>query len=345
MELPTSSAYRFELLGAFRLHIGEVVLERFQTQKTAALLAFLAYHSGLRHSREMLVDLLWPDAELDVGRKRLSQALSWLRRQMEAPAHPEAPFLETDRLYVRLRLNAASVDALTLDAALHTATPMAEAALRHIVDLYQGPLLPGFYEDWVLRERDRLETSYLKAMHHLVVAFEAEGEVEQAISYSRRAVALSHLDEEAYGDLIRSLILHGNTAEAVRQCQTLERRLAREFGMRPSEAVHALIAPHRGATVLRAPKAVAMIPAPRTRFFGRAAEIDAIRAQVAAGPGRLVTLTGVGGAGKTRLAGEVARRLAAEEGFSVAFTEIAELSRGRQIAPAIARSLRLPPSE
>src|SRR5512140_1569651 len=75
---------RFDLLGQFRVHIGDRVITRFATQKAAALLAYLAYHPE-PHSREILVEMLWPDGLPEAGRASLSQALSTLRRQVEPP--------------------------------------------------------------------------------------------------------------------------------------------------------------------------------------------------------------------------------------------------------------------
>ena len=64
-------------------HLGTALLEKFQTQKTASLLAYLAFYCDRRHTREELIDLLRPDAELEAGRNRFSQALVWLRPRLE----------------------------------------------------------------------------------------------------------------------------------------------------------------------------------------------------------------------------------------------------------------------
>ncbi|MCW3058525.1 MAG: putative ATPase [Capsulimonas sp.] len=66
---------KFELLGAMRGRSGDLVLERFQTQQTAVLPVYLAYFPNQCHTREALIDLLWPDADLDAGRNRLSLLL------------------------------------------------------------------------------------------------------------------------------------------------------------------------------------------------------------------------------------------------------------------------------
>src|SRR5438034_10917655 len=85
------SLWRIELLGRFRITPGEASpssgapITRFQTRKTALLLAYLAYHNRRPHPREALIEMLWPESEPGAGRNSLSKALSSLRHQLEPP--------------------------------------------------------------------------------------------------------------------------------------------------------------------------------------------------------------------------------------------------------------------
>ena len=82
--------WRIQLLGGLRAERGESVVTRFRTQKTALLLAYLAYYGRRAHSRETLIELLWPESDAELGRHNLSVALSWLRNQLEPPSAPGA---------------------------------------------------------------------------------------------------------------------------------------------------------------------------------------------------------------------------------------------------------------
>src|SRR5689334_13151428 len=99
--------WRIELLGDLRVVQGERVVTRFNTQKTAALLAYLAYHTGRMHPREMLAEMLWPDGMPRAGRASLNMAVSSLRRQLEPPGVPFGAILLSDRFAVSL--NAAGI--------------------------------------------------------------------------------------------------------------------------------------------------------------------------------------------------------------------------------------------
>src|SRR6266511_2198599 len=91
------------LLGELRAeHTGGPALTRFRTQKTGALLAYLAYHRQRTHLRDQLVEVLWPESDPQAGRNSLNTALSWLRRQLEPPGVPAGAIMTADRTSVRL---------------------------------------------------------------------------------------------------------------------------------------------------------------------------------------------------------------------------------------------------
>src|SRR5215468_8335971 len=96
------SSCRIELLGGLRVQLAERVLTRFNTQKTASLLAYLAYHRHQQHPRELLIEMLWPECDPAAGRNRLSTALCSLRRQLEPPGTPSGSVLQTTHFAVGL---------------------------------------------------------------------------------------------------------------------------------------------------------------------------------------------------------------------------------------------------
>ena len=98
------------------------------------LLAYLAFHAHRRPSREELIGILWPDAEIDTGRNRLSQALAWLRSFLESPGTPKGSVLIADRLNVGVNPLAVATDVSEFQAASKAAYATSEAAA-------QAPLL------------------------------------------------------------------------------------------------------------------------------------------------------------------------------------------------------------
>ena len=140
--------WQLRLLGGFELSNGSQRLTRLQSRPVMALLARLALQPDRAHAREALIDHLWPNVGLDIGRNRLRQALSTLRATLEPPGAP--PVLQADRRTVGLIAGALDCDALRFERLVQ----MGQQA--RALALYRGELLPGFYDAWIDDERSRL---------------------------------------------------------------------------------------------------------------------------------------------------------------------------------------------
>ncbi len=146
--------WRVQLLGDVRLRSAQGrVIERLPSRAVALLLARLAMAPQRAHPREELVDMLWPDAGLDVGRNRLRQVLSTLKSLLEAPGlvGSEGAVIVADRQSLRAAPGALGCDVLDFEACVRARDRAAAFAL------YRGPLMPGYFDEWVLDERQRLE--------------------------------------------------------------------------------------------------------------------------------------------------------------------------------------------
>src|SRR5438105_4697500 len=139
--------WSFQLLGSFRLRCGDRTITRFRTQKAAAILAYLAYHPRRSHSREVLIEMLWPEAEADSARHSLSLALSSLRHQLEPPGVPAGSVIVADRWSVELNPEAFTTDVQQFEQSLRLASqaPRDLDRARHLADALDrcgGRLLP-----------------------------------------------------------------------------------------------------------------------------------------------------------------------------------------------------------
>jgi predicted ATPase/DNA-binding SARP family transcriptional activator/class 3 adenylate cyclase len=240
-----TAQWRISLLSGLSLQREEQVITRFKYQKVGGLLAYLAYYSGRMHSREMLVDMFWPDSGPETGRNNLSVALSSLRHQLEPPGTPAGSVLRADRYSVGLNPAMVTTDVAAFEAALRAAERAAAKAdraqhLEHAVGLYSGRLLPAFYEEWIVPEQERLAGLFFDATTSLVGDLEKAGDFSGAIRYARQAVAVDPCREEAHERLMRLLAVAGQPGAALRQFKELERLLDEELGEEPSAPVRAL---------------------------------------------------------------------------------------------------------
>src|SRR5436309_11411535 len=220
--------WRIELLGRLRATQGDHVDTRFRARRTGALLAYLAYYTDRPHPREVLIELLWPEAEPHSGRSSLSREFSSLRRQLEPPGYSPNGWMAAgavivaDRDSVQLNPAACATDVQAFEAALQIAARARSSAeratrLTEAAELYRGELLPGYFEDWILPERQRLAELFLDALGELTTSLEQAGDQSGAIQWARRVVAADPVREEGHRSLIRLLHATCQPAAALRQ--------------------------------------------------------------------------------------------------------------------------------
>jgi predicted ATPase/DNA-binding SARP family transcriptional activator len=369
MDTP-ATACRIDLLGGLTVRRGSLVLTRFEVRRAATLLARLAFYPRRVHPREELMEMLWPEEDLEVTMPRFRQVLTSLRHSLASLDANAAHLLIADRTEVRLNGEAVRVDVAEFEAALLAASRANSAnervtKLQEAVELYTGDLLPGYYDDWVLTERQRLARHYVGALGHLATALAEAGDAEGAIRCSQRAVAADPLSEESHCSLMHLYASLGQPSKALRQYRDMEQTLWKELRALPSDAARSLRAAIESAPLTPvaiigtdAPAIPASppaseppflpnpLPAPLTRFFGREEETSTIVGMLwpettesplgAASFARLITLTGPGGSGKTRLALEVARRLRIHLPDCVWFVPLAAVTAADRTVEAIA---------
>jgi predicted ATPase/DNA-binding SARP family transcriptional activator/uncharacterized protein HemY len=239
--------WQIQLLGDLRAMHGERAITRFRRHTAGVLLAYLAFYRQRSHPREELIELLWPECDPAVGRDRLSTDLSSLRRQLEPPGIPTGAVLRADRSTIGLNAAAVTTDVGEFDAALASASRARnelerEQWLREAVERYQGELLPGYFEEWILPERQHLTERYHQTLGQMIQRREQAGDLSAAVEYARRAVSADPLREEAQHELIRLLAAAGQTEAAQRQYQQWERLLEQELGSTPAPETQALVA-------------------------------------------------------------------------------------------------------
>jgi DNA-binding SARP family transcriptional activator len=223
--------WKIELLGGLSARQGHRTITRFRSRQTGALLAYLAFYRQRPHPREVLIELLWPGYDLDAGRNSLSTALSSLRHQLEPPGMPRGAVLVADWSSVRLNPEAVTTDVVEFEMALQAAAIASSPwerrqCLTQAIDLYRGALLPSCCEDWVVPERQRLEEQFFQAMGQLIHQLRQEGEVQRALEYAGRAVAIDPLHEETQEELIHLYASLGQRSAALRQYRELVGQLA-----------------------------------------------------------------------------------------------------------------------
>ncbi|MDI2131698.1 AfsR/SARP family transcriptional regulator [Yinghuangia seranimata] len=236
------SAVRLCLLGGFRLTRDGGPDPRVTTGPGRRLLAYLGIHG--RVPRAELAGVLWPDASEAHAMGSLRTAL-WRLHRLPGPlvtCEPEVLALNESvvvdvRDLVESALLLAGADGLT----------RTQIEAPYAVDehggrvLAGGELLPGWYDEWVLHERERLRQLRLHALEGLSARLVGQGRFTAALEAAFASVRLEPLRESAHRAVIAVHVAEGNMCEAVRHYEAYRALLGRELGVAPSARLAAMV--------------------------------------------------------------------------------------------------------
>ena len=219
--------------------------------------------------------------------------------------------------------------------------------MRSDLDLYQGDLLTDLYDDWVISERERFRQLYLDLLLHLAQYWRSQGEYRRVIDLASRVSTQDPANEAAHQHLMFSHFAAHDRNAALKQYEACVRSLRDELGVDPSPETQAL---HKRIKSIPPPGPSRTdhtnnLPIPLTSFIGREREIAELKqllkgAEVGLQPQtRLLTLTGPGGCGKTRLAIQVANELAESYRDGVWWVDLAPLTEDDLVLEAVAKTL------
>jgi predicted ATPase/DNA-binding SARP family transcriptional activator/DNA-binding CsgD family transcriptional regulator len=346
-------AIRIKLLGGFEVAVGPRTIEEgaWRLRKSANLVKLLALAAGNRLHREQVLHILWPELGISAASNNLRQTVHTARRTFD-PSIGTRYLASRDESLVLCPESSLWVDVDAFEDAARAACRTRESAVyRAALDLYTGELLPtDRYEEWAEEPRRWLQERYLSLLLGLAYLHEERTDYDSAIEALRRIVSEEPTHEEAYAGLMRLYALVGNNGEALAQYGRLEGTLSRALGTEPTASSRALreeivagrFPPTEGRSLASPPEgqpdaAKHNLPATRSSFVGRETELRSVKRDLAMT--RLLTLTGTGGCGKTRLALEVARELVGAYPDGVWLVELAPLSEGALVAQAVASVL------
>ena len=330
------------LLGGLEIEQDEQPIDSLKTTKAQALLVYLAV-SGRAHTRHELAGLFWSEDSEDKAKNSLRVALANLNKEVPG-------YIESDRLTVTFRRNQPHrVDALEFDALTQNISADSSIAVMQMaVALYEGDFLHDFYvegapefEVWQLNAREHYRQVALTLLEQLGNALIAARRYVEAIEAFGRLVKLEPWYEAAHRHLMLAYSRTGNFSRALAQYEQCRTALEAELGVSPMPETDALYARIRAAREHRA----APLPVEPAPFIGREAELAEIGRLLLQRGCRLVTVVGLGGSGKTRLAVEAARRANTEQAVEflngVHFVPLPEVGTVDAIAPALVEVLAI----
>lgn len=286
--------------------------------KTIELLGYLVTHRAAPIARDYLASLLWPDDGADEARTKLRRHFHMIFSALP-PTPAGTPYTVNTRHTTQWNGSAdVTVDVVSFENASARHDYAAASAW------YGGEFLESFYEEWILAERERLRNLQLQNLRASIRAKRSERDLSGALADIGRVFTIDPWREDTLRTemLIRGEL--GDRGGALAAYRTFERRLREELDADPLPETRAVFERllHNDSPVGDSAPAVSArrADAPQTRtlpFGGRDGEIETLQrawASAASGAGTMVLIGGEAGAGKSRLAAELALRAESEGG-------------------------------
>ena len=333
------------LLGTFEVKYNTKTIN-IASRPAQSLFAYLILQAGTAHRREKLAGLLWPDSLEETARDNLRHALWRMRKALESAS--SIRFLHADDVAISFKqssdywLDAAELEKLDEKASADE--------LIEVLSNYQGELLPGFYDEWVVLEREHLASIFEHHMARLMSLLQNENRWLDILDWGERWIKLGQKPEPAYRALMSA---HAAKGDMSKVAATYERcvKTLRELGIEPSDQTRALyerlkagkekgeMEPAVVVAEKRKNPRKTNLPVPITSFIGREKEVKEVVKMVENNP--LVTLAGSGGVGKTRLAIQSSNKLLDKFKDGVWWIDLVGLSDPALVPQAVAKVVDL----
>ena len=258
------SGLKIHLFGKFSVRHDDQPVSGFDAYKEQELLSYLLLHRNRPHSREALAGLLWGDVPTEKSKKYLRQALWHVQTALDAGGGG-GTVLSVEHDWVQLDACADLwLDVEVFEHAFMLVRDRRGAdlneerleALQVAVQLYRGDLLEGWYQDWCLYERERLQNIYLVMLDKLMCFCEAKGKFELGQHYGSLVLRYDRAHERTHRQMMIFQYLSGDRTAALRQFERCAAALKEELGVSPDKLTTALyqqLRADRGDTTEPAP--------------------------------------------------------------------------------------------
>ena len=242
---------KIHLFGKFSVENGAQSLPALDSRKVQELFSYLLVHCDQPHSREQLATLLWGEVDTAQSRAYLRKILWKLQNALDPAIDGAANrILIVDHDWIQINPEAALwCDVVDFQSTFRSVTGVsgerldraAATAIREAVDLYQGDLLDGWYQEWCLFERERLQSTYLALLDKLMAYSEVRQEYELGVDYGARILRFDRAREQAHRRLMRLYAFAGDRTASLRQFEVCATALSEELGVKPSLSTVALL--------------------------------------------------------------------------------------------------------
>ncbi len=307
-----SSKLKIHLLGDFHISYNAKTIESISTSRLQTILAYLLLHHDVPQPRTRLAFLFWPNSRKSSARNNLRQLIYQLRQALPEPDR----FLRIDGATIAWKLDSdQTVDLVEFERSIEKASTaekqqnhdLQRYTLEQFAQVYQGDLLPGCYDEWIMPEHEQIHAVAVASYQKLIDLHEQQRDYSAAIQTGKTLLRLDPLNENTYLLLMRLYLHHKNQVGAIQTYHNACEVLEKEFGLQPGPALEEAYQRIRQAETSDFERNVKALQGVHL-LVGRQLEwrqMMNIWQHVYKGSAGMVILSGEAGIGKTRLAEEM----------------------------------------
>ena len=222
------------LLGQFKVQFAGRSIQ-IPSRPAQSLLAYLVLNAGVAYRREKLAGLLWPDTNEENARGYLRRALWQIRKSFENAKAPWQDYLQIDEISIAFNKNISYWLDTDLIVQHQDQDEWQPELLLEAVSSFQGELLPGFYDEWVVVERERLQICYDQKMRFWLNRLVSEHCWDDVLEWGEQWITLGYVPEPAYRAMMIAHAGIGDLVGVSAVYQRLIETLDRELGVSPSD--------------------------------------------------------------------------------------------------------------
>jgi DNA-binding SARP family transcriptional activator len=241
--------FRIKLFGKFSAERGGQIIEGIQARKVQELFSYLLVSKNHLQPREVICEVLWENQPPTKAKKYLRQALWRLQLALSEAANSRGPEIVADNDWIQISPAARFwLDIAEFERIFNVFNDKDPRGLTlkdfkmigSAIDLYQGDLLEGWYQDWCLFERERFQIMHLMLLDKLVQYCEIHGHYAAGLAYATNILRHDHAYERTHCQMMRLYFMAGDRTQALHQYQRCVTALRNELDIEPSESTKQL---------------------------------------------------------------------------------------------------------
>lgn len=212
---------------------------RFRTSKAEELIAYLLHNEGRSRSKDMILDNLWPETDLDKAANNFRVTCTYIRSTLADLGYTD--ILIRDHDDYSINTSKIACDYITFKAAVSAIDKLGLAKCEELIASYKGPFLENRFYEWAEETKGWLENRYIRLLYHTATLYCDQGKPDRAIECYESILHTDLYEEDAVKEVLKLKAAKMPYPAVVEYYNKYKSQLFEEYGLEPSKEVRELL--------------------------------------------------------------------------------------------------------